>query len=327
MRQVDRKGTPPMVNMRRMQGYPTLELVENEDANKAGVVAYEKRNGVVKEIKAQFLDGKKPEKDANRRAELARLVVESPNFPKATVNRMWSVFFGKGFCNPIDDFNEQNAVSNPELLAEVGEKFKHYNFDMKKLIRWIAHSNAYHLSYVANNTNDKPEHETLFSRMLMKSMTPEQLFESLMLATNSEAAESKDGKKQLKDKWLGALINNFGDDEGNEVNFNGTIVQALMMMNGKEINEAISRKDKGAVAVAMGADKSNRVNPAVITKLYLATLNRRPTKHEVTVIVTEMFPLVDAKVRAKDNERANMNNRYYDLFWALLNCNEFLLNH
>ena len=49
-----------MANMRRMQGYPTLELNENEESNKAAVVAYEKRNGVVKEIKAQFLDGKRP---------------------------------------------------------------------------------------------------------------------------------------------------------------------------------------------------------------------------------------------------------------------------
>ena len=47
------------------------------------------------------------------------------------------------------------------------------------------------------------------------------------------------------------LITNFGDDEGNEVNFNGTVVQALMMMNGKDINDAIGHKDKGTVAAAM----------------------------------------------------------------------------
>ena len=41
----------------------------------------------------------------------------------------------------------------------------------------------------------------------------------------------------------------------------------------------------------------------------------------------ELFPLIDAGVRKKDNEKANFNNRYYDMFWALLNCNEFLLNH
>jgi hypothetical protein len=240
---------------------------------------------------------------------------------------MWGTFFGKGFVNPIDDFNDQNQPSNPALLNELAGQLKHYDYDLKKLIRWVCNSDAYNLSCVANKTNEAPEKETLFSRMLMKSMTPEQLFESLMLATNSEAAESKDGKKKLKDKWLEDLISNFGDDEGNEVNFNGTVVQALMMMNGKEINDAITRKDKGTVDLAI---KSSRTQEEVITKLYLATLNRKPTQREVHVIINEMFPLSDDKfgaLRRKDNEKANYNNRFYDLFWALLNCNEFLLNH
>src|SRR5207253_9524290 len=139
-----------------------LELVEDTNVNKAAVVAFEKRNGVVREIKPTFLDGKRANPEMNRREELARMVLESPNFPRATVNRMWSVFYGKGFCNPIDDFNENNAVSNPELLAELGDKFKHYGFDMKKMIRWICNSEAYQLSAVANKTNDKQEHEVFF---------------------------------------------------------------------------------------------------------------------------------------------------------------------
>src|SRR5207248_1223108 len=139
MRQVNRKGTPPMVGMRRMGGYPTLELEEVASLNPTAVVVFEKRNGVVRETKPTFIDkasadGKvKPNPEAGRREELYRFIHESPNFPRATVNRMWSVFFGKGFCNPIDDFNEQNQISNPELLNELAEKFRHYNFDMKKL--------------------------------------------------------------------------------------------------------------------------------------------------------------------------------------------------
>ncbi len=133
-----------------------------------------------------------------RREKLADFVIDHPQFPKAIVNRMWGVFFGRGFVNPIDDFNDQNQPSNPELLDELAARFKHYNYDFKKLIRWICNSNAYNLSCVANKTNDKPEQEALFSRMIMKSMSPEQLFESLMVATKAEAAESKDGKKNLK---------------------------------------------------------------------------------------------------------------------------------
>ena len=317
LRQVNRNGTPPMPNMRRMQGYPTLELVENDSANPSAVVAFEKRNGVVKEVKASFFDkAKQPEKGANRRTELAKFIVESPNFPKATVNRMWSVFFGKGFCNPIDDFNEQNAVSNPELLAELGEKFRHYNFDMKKLIRWMCNSEAYQLSCVANKTNDKQEHEVLFSRMLMKALSPEQLFESLMVGTQS--SDNKDKQKELRNGWLDSLVTGFGDDEGNEVNFNGTVVQALMMMNGKDINDAITQKDKGTVAAAM---RHARVPDAVIRELYLATLNRPASPLEIAR-VKEKFALRPGFQKNDKPEAA-----YQDLLWALLNSNEFMLNH
>jgi hypothetical protein len=330
LRQVDRKGE---LAMNRQGTNGPLELVDDKGVNKRPLAYYEKRNGVILRQRAEFLPaapGKKPEElDENlygvdRRKELAKFLVAHDNFPRAIVNRMWGTFFGKGFVNPIDDFNDQNQPSNPALLNELAAQVKHYNYDMKKLIRWICNSDAYNLSCVANKTNAAPEKETLFSRMLMKSMTPEQLFESLMLATNAEVTESKEGKKKLKKDWLGGLISNFGDDEGNEVNFNGTVVQALMMMNGKEINDAITRKDKGTVDLAI---KSSRTSEEVINKLYLATLNRKPTRQELVAITEDMSLRHNPAQQKKDNEKANFNNRYYDLFWALLNCNEFLLNH
>jgi hypothetical protein len=229
---------------------------------------------------------------------------------------MWAHFFGRGYTDPVDDFQEQNQPSNPELLQELGDQFKHYGYDFKTLIRWICNSRAYGLSSVANKTNAKSEQEPLFGRMLLKSMSPEQLFESLMIATQAEANESKDGKKTLREQWEGNLIANFGDDEGNEVSFNGTVVQALLMMNGKDINDAISRKDKGTVALAM-AKKSTPA--AVIRSLYLASLNREPTQHEMTKIMNSMKLL-----KTVDKDPAAP---YQDLFWALLNSNEFLLNH
>ncbi len=213
-----------------------------------------KRNGVILTAPAEFLPSSGEEKHGvrlpagmkgvQRREKLAEFIIDHPQFPKAIVNRMWGVFFGRGFVNPIDDFNDQNQPSNPELLDELAARFKHYNYDLKRLIRWICNSDPYNLSCVANKSNDKPEHEALFSRMIMKAMSPEQLFESLMVATKAEATESKTIKKDLKDKWLGTLISNFGDDEGNEVNFNGTVVQALLMMNGKDINDAIAARTK-----------------------------------------------------------------------------------
>jgi hypothetical protein len=336
LRQVDRKGT---LAMQRNQTPGPLELVDDEAVNKEALGFYEKRNGVKLDEKAVFLpsgpqkksfklsvitEGKDKGKDVQgikRREELADALIENDQFPKAVVNRYWGTFFGRGFINPIDDFNDTTIgqASNPELLEELAIKFKHYGYDLKSLIRWICNSEAYQLSCVANKTNDKPEHEALFSRMMLKSMSPEQLYESLMVATNKVAVQSKDEKKIARNTWLEGLISNFGDDEGNEVNFNGTVVQALMMMNGQNINDAITLKEKGTVANAMA---SSRNDDEVIEKLFLAALTRVPSKKEV-VTIKELFRLGEPKNVAKDSREA----RYHDLFWALLNCNEFLLNH
>jgi hypothetical protein len=321
LRQVRREGG----GMRRpqMMALPDLTLSDNPKANADANVFYEERNGKVREKYAEFLPvpGKErgPKLDPKkvglaRREELAKHLVEHEMFPKAIVNRMWGLFFGRGFVNPVDDFNDNNQPSNPELLNDLAERFKHYNYDLKKLIRWITHSNAYHLSYVANKTNDKIEQEVLFGRMVMKSLSPEQLFESLMTATLADKTVSLAEKKKMREEWLGKLITNFGDDEGNEVTFNGTIVQALLMMNGKDINDAIA-SPKGTVARAM-LSKGDAVY--VIRELYLAALNRPPRPHELAGIRARM-PLG----RGIDTPKA----AYEDVFWALLNSNEFIINH
>ncbi len=327
LRQVNRKGAP--TRQGQMQTFPPLTLMDDVNVVKVPSSFFEKRNGAQILAKAEFLPAGEDQPRARlpvgtqglkRREKLAEFILDHPQFPKAIINRMWGVFFGRGFVNPIDDFNDQNQPSNPQLLDELASRFKHYNYDMKKLIRWMCNSNPYNLSCVANKTNDKPEQEALFGRMIMKAMSPEQLFESLMVATKAEAAETKEAKAILKSKWLGTLIANFGDDEGNEVNFNGTVVQALLMMNGEDINKEISRKQKGAVAIAI----FKRTPQAAITELYLTALNRPPTSREVGTILRQ-FQLLHPRVISKD--ALNVSARYEDLFWALLNSNEFLLNH
>jgi hypothetical protein len=320
LRQVERVGNIPM---QRQDGLMTLELKDNPSVNEKATVFFEKRNGVVLQTKAEFLpSGEKKTGPRlppgtvglDRRVELANYLIEHENFSKAIVNRIWSIFYGRGFTNPIDDFNDQNQPSNPELLNEVSARFKHYGYDLKKLIRWIANTNAYNLSAVANSTNDKTEQEGFFSRMIMKSLTPEQLFESLMVSSHGDSLNTEE-KKKLREDWLGKLVSNFGDDEGNEVNFNGTVVQALLMMNGKDLNDSIIRPN-GTVAMAM----RKGAPPAIITDLYLTALNRKPSPREINSVYSK-FPLYRGVV---DRDRAAP---YQDLFWALLNSNEFILNH
>ena len=58
-------------------------------------------------------------------------------------------------------------------------------------------SNSDDATWIASN--DKQDHEVLFSRMVMKALSPEQLFESLMTATNDKA-----GSKLNLVRWVSA---------------------------------------------------------------------------------------------------------------------------
>jgi hypothetical protein len=323
-RQVDAPLGRPIRS--RLGAGRVLELVDNSDLNDVGRVSYERRNGLVLLTKPAFLDGSEmPElgKAGTRRKELAKFIVHSPFFAKAYVNRMWAHFMGRGFTKVVDDFgSEQNEVSHPELLERMAKDFAKYNHNPRDLIRWICNSQAYGLSSTANKTNDKEDTEPYFSRMLLKAMSPEQLFESLMLATGAAAAQNSDDKKKLKESWMRKLVVNFGDDEGNEATFNGTVVQALLLMNGDDINKAISDMKIGTVARVISSARSHR---AAMQALYMAALNRAPTAKEYSRMLSN--PMVIMPRVRKPADRNFWNAFYQDLFWALLNSNEFILNH
>jgi hypothetical protein len=312
-RQVERGGTPLPPNKVAKLGAVTLTLMDNDSVNGEGMVYFERRNGIMQLTKAQFLDGKKPASGSqlSRREHLSQFVVNHDNFGKAYVNRLWGHFFGRGLNEQpvVDDFGEHNALVHPELLDRLAADFAGTGgYDPKNLIRWICNSRPYNLSCTANSTNAGSDAEVFFSRMVLKNMSPEQLFESLQVATTGGTKDA-----DSRDRWLRSLTTNFGDDEGNEVTFNGTVVQALMLINGNDINNAINA---GSGTVAKAMKKGNA--QAVMNDLYIAALNRRPSAGEVNQIVGKF------RMRVQDRDAAAP---WQDLFWALLNSSEFILNH
>ena len=305
------------------------ELRDNASYNKKGVVFYEKRNGVFLPTDAVFVDGRKPPSDGKlgRREELARLITSHKNLNRAIVNRMWGHFFGRGLNvkAAFDDFGEHNEVVHDELLTKLGEQFAGSGgHDLRKLMLWICSSDAYNLQPNANKTNAGLEAEPYFSRMPVKMMSPEQLLESVITATRP-VEDFKDNPliaflyKALRDDWMKMLVRNFGDDEGNEVTYNGTILQALLMMNSGQLNAAIGF-GSGAVKEAEKIGATDKTGKKTADYLFLATLNRPATNAEFTQLVRRL-PLAGGKIKS------DSTSAMQDLFWALLNCNEFILNH
>jgi hypothetical protein len=307
---------------------------EGGDGEKAEIY-YELRNGKMKVAYPVFIDGTALAamyadrgedfgdsgylEDINRRGELAKLVLESREFDRAIVNRMWAHFLGYGFTKPIDDIGPHNVPSHPELLDGLGTAFREAGFDLKKLMRWIVLSEAYGLSsqITSRNQDDDPAlgARPMFSRFYLRQMQAEELYESLLVATAADSTLSQAERDDMKERWLRQFTTAFGTDENDEATtFNGSIPQALTLMNGDLVRRATGNQ-KGSmlyrVATDPKMDNADRIN-----YLYLAALARRPTRQELN-ISNELLAARGGDVGAA----------LQDIWWALLNTNEFILNH
>jgi len=146
-------------------------------------------------------------------------------------------------------------------------------------------------------------------------MTAEQLYDSLIVATNAHKSGRSGWEQSEKQRqeWLQQFIRTFGTDDGEESNsFDGTIPQALMMMNGQLVSDAVSVKAGSHLGEVL-AGKGNEM--IKINRLYMSALGRQPTKQE------------QASAQAYLKRSRDPLTVYQDLFWALLNSNEFIFNH
>ncbi len=383
-RQVTRSGAPtrPADNNRMAMALSQLELGDNARANADGRVFYERRDGQLKSIRPTFLKdvaqadkGERsekfvPEGTKSRREALSKFVVTHDNFSKAYVNRMWGHLFGRGLNKDatVDDFGSHNETVHPELLDKLAADFASYGFNPKTLFEWVCLSDAYQLSHVAPAGAADQKYDAYFARMPLKALSPEVLFESITVATKADSAKGDpQTRAKARERWLSKLVQQFGDDEGNEMTFNGTVVQALLMMNGRELNEEIGARGANAVGkVIEKHTRSGAVNvDGVLDELFVMTLNRHITPEERGKLKTvqsrgAIIPAEkpkDAAAPAKGAKPAAPPAKvskagaprpqpkapavagvvqptgagdvtfYQDVFWALLNTNEFMLNH
>jgi hypothetical protein len=271
-----------------------------------------------KRVSPKFLQGDQPQLSSSSayRPVLADWMTspKNPYFSKAMVNRTWAQFFGRGIVNPVDDMHDGNAPSHPQLLAELSAQFAAGGFEVKQLIRAICNSRAYQRTSkpAGGNRDAGPE---LFSRMAVKVLSPEQLFDSLtkVLGTPQQPA-----RPQPRQAAAAALLRNItprtqfvnffkGDDNADPTEYQAGIPQVLRLMNAPQLNNA------DMLTPILRAGKSQA---QVVEHLYLATLSRRPTGQELNRTL--------ALVRKHSDQP---RQAYADILWALLNSSEFMLNH
>lgn len=268
---------------------------------------------------------------STRREALCSAVLASPRLAQVQANRLWSQLMGRGIVEPADDFREKNPPSHPELLEFLANELTKAKYDNKHVLRLILNSATYQRSSMPTDYNRSDSQ--LFSHQRIRRMQAEELFDSILVSTGhdkgmSDMPEALSENNKVAAKKNAGLIRRKGVDwatdlptpskTGTFMNvFNqpprnvlitkrddeGAVTQALEMLNGKAVNEALQNSP---VLTHLAAQKTDM--RAAVAELYLSTLTRPPTPAEL-----------EAAAKRMDGTRECL----MDLQWALLNTREF----
>lgn len=271
-------------------------------------------------VPPRFLDGTEYNGElTKKRQALAEWMTakKNPYFSKAIVNRIWKHFMGRGFVEPVDGFGEEYPATNPELLAWLAEDFVIHGYDLQHLMRTILHSKTYQRSSETNKSNK--DDEIYYSHAYMKPLGAEQFFSSMLQATifvRLEKSKTPIQLKRMKRDYLNRFLFLLDNGEMEEIEaFNGTVPQALMMINGSLVNDSANYKERDSFihyVLNNWRDTIDRVQ-----FIYLTVLSRKPTSKEQNYFQRY---LERSLYRSKDLA-------YEDLYWVLLNSAEFSHNH
>ncbi len=264
-------------------------------------------------VPARYLGG--PPVDASelgtRRQQLAIWMVgrDNPYLAPATANLVWAQLFGRGLVEPVDDFGDHNPASHPQLLSELADFITASDYNLRELYRVLTSTRAYQLT--SRSANSSPPPAESFAAMAVKTLSPEQLYDSLNRVALGRGAAMQD---RLADPERQAFLVRMQTQTRTATDFELSVPQALALLNGPEmasVSDAAQSRLLAALEAPMLSDRQ-RVEIA-----FLATLSRLFRGDEADKFV--------GFVRSKPAEARKA--ALGDLVWALLNSAEFTLNH
>jgi hypothetical protein len=260
-------------------------------------------------VRAEFLVGSSPNWQPARspRAIYAQWLTspDNPYFARAAVNRLWGQLFGIGIVDPIDDFHDNNPPSDPELLDELAAAFVASGFDLRFMIRAICQTRAYQRT--SSRTHASQDDTRLPARLTVKALTGEQFYDSFVMATGfRDTGERGNARQQFLTRF--ALSGPIAEPET-------SVQQALTLLNGRFVAQGADPEQSPAlVAITQTPGLTTKMK---VEAMYVSTLSRLPSDAESE----RLQRFVAAASPDRENERLG------DIFWMLLNCLEFRVNH
>jgi hypothetical protein len=270
-------------------------------------------------VPALFLTGDAPDWQSRQptRQVLADWVTSADNpwFARMAANRLWAQFLGQGLVQPVDDFSDNNPPSHPQVLQLLSEQFTAHAFDLTFLVQTITATRVYQTS--SRQTHASQADPNQFARTALRGLTPEQFFDSLAEATGYYQPYRTDNPFIIDaDTPRGRFLELFRDENESPLQKETTILQALAMMNGDFVGNATAIENSQTLRAV--ADFPLMSTEDKLESLFLSALSRRPTESEQDTFI---------KYIARGGSGNDEREAFADVFWALLNSSEFLLNH
>jgi hypothetical protein len=264
-----------------------------------------------------FLDGKSPGRDLGdrpRRKALADAITDKENywFAGAYVNRIWGELMGQAFYQPIDDMGPKKEAVFPGVLARLTGAFRGTDYDVKEMFRVLLNSQTYQRQIRLGESADQHLH---FAAMYPTRLRPDALWESLVGVLGTlggfpgPARPRPMGPFNIRPGFEGLFKEEFNFDpsvKSDEVE--GSIPQALLLMNSPVLNQRIQARGSNLLARILSAYPRD---DDALRMVYLRTLARKPSDRELE------------KCRSYIHTVGKRAEAFEDILWALLNSTEF----
>lgn len=254
----------------------------------------------------------------------------NPYFAKNAVNRLWALFFGSALVEPLDDLSSDAATQGQRaaLLDELAATFVASGFDLQLLTEAMVQTKAYRIStavpsqpIIEHRPTDDDSHSphtsyssdlACFAQRLGGGLTGEQLYDSLRTAAGLPPERTDLGRGATLENRKQFCAEFYIEHPAAAER---SISQALALMNGPLTADIIRPDVNQTLAAILDAPFLNQDER--IETVYLAVLNRPPSKAELNVVMRTI----------KGRPQVELARTYSDLFWVLINSTEFNTNH